>query len=99
MGGRVQVSNARRPATGCRRTVDDHRRAVETIVSLMRCGQPLAIAAAAAGVPRSTVYSWLRRGERAPGGSLEHDFWLAIVVVRAQVASVLAIAVDEYGAR
>jgi hypothetical protein len=67
----------------------------EAIVTLVRCGQPLAAAAAIVGVSDRSVRRWRHAGETAPTGSPERDLFLGVLVAQAGVTQLLSTATAE----
>ena len=63
--------------------------AIAQIESLLRAGATADVAAQAAGVSRSSFYSWLKQGERARAGSPARDLRDRVERARAEGETVL----------
>lgn len=60
------------------------REVVDRIVMLIRAGNYLETAAAAAGVDRVTLFRWLRRGTTDDGTELEHELSYGVIKASAE---------------
>lgn len=75
------------------------RDTVTQLEQLIRAGTTIDVAAAAVGVSRASIYSWLKQGEKARKGTYARELREAVERARAESESVLVARIGQAAAK